>query len=84
MDLSFVEQLLDSEQTTTLSYCLKALADKLESRPQDIEALVEELDKQIRREGLASLCKGSYLPATLAAVRKQEIYACVNRYRGLR
>ena len=45
--------------------------------------LVEQLDKQIKRDGLASLCKGSYLPATLAGVRKQEIYACVNRYRGL-
>ena len=83
VDLSFVEQLLDSEQTTTLSYCLKALVDKLEKAPQDIEALVEQLDKQIKRDGLASLCKGSYLPATLAGVRKQEIYACVNRYRGL-
>ena len=44
---------------------------------------MEQLDKQIKRDGLASLCKGSYLPATLAGVRKQEIYACVNRYRGL-
>lgn len=83
VDLSFVEQLLDYEQTTTLSYCLKALADQLENRPQDIEALVEKLDRQIKCDGLSSLCKGSYLPATLAAVRKQEIYACVNRYRGL-
>ena len=83
VDLSFVEPLLDFEQTTTLSYCLKALVDKLEKAPQDIEALVEQLDKQIKRDGLASLCKGSYLPATLAGVRKQEIYACVNRYRGL-
>lgn len=84
VELGFVEQLLDGEQTTTLSYCLKALADRLENKPQDIEALVEELWKQIQKEGLASLCRGSYLPATLAAVRKQEIYACVNRYRGLR
>ncbi len=81
--MSFVEQLLDFEQTTTLSYCLKALADQLENRPQDIEALVEKLDRQIKCDGLSSLCRGSYLPATLAAVRKQEIYACVNRYRGL-
>ena len=41
VDLKYVEQLLDSEQTTTLSYCLRNLLEKLEKREQDLDELVE-------------------------------------------
>ena len=30
-----------------------------------------------------NVCDGSYLPGNLAMPRKQEIYACLNRYRRL-
>ncbi|MDE7298115.1 MAG: ABC-ATPase domain-containing protein [Lachnospiraceae bacterium] len=83
VELGDVEQLLDSEQTTALAYCLKALAEQLEGRPQDIEQLVERLWQQLKSRGLASLFSGSYVPVSMAWVRRQEIYACVNRYRGL-
>jgi hypothetical protein len=33
--------------------------------------------------GLCAVCDGSYLPGNLAMPRKQEIYACLNRYRKL-
>ena len=84
VDLKYVEQLLDSEQTTTLSYCLRNLVEKLEKKEQDLDVLVEKLWEQIQKEGLCSLCEGKYLPSDLAQVRKMDIYACVNRYRGLR
>ena len=36
------------------------------------------------KDGLSAVCEGSYVPGGLAMVRKQEIYACLNRYRALR
>lgn len=82
VDLKYVEQILDSEQTTSLSYCLKNLLEQMERREQDVDKLVETLWRQIQSRGLASLCQGSYLPVNMAQIRKQDIYACLNRYRG--
>ncbi|MCI8639548.1 MAG: ABC-ATPase domain-containing protein [Coprococcus sp.] len=82
VDLKYVEQILDSEQTTTLSYCLKYVLEQAEAREQNVTLLVEELWKQIRIKGLEVLCQGSYLPVSMAQIRKQDIFACVNRFRG--
>ena len=35
-------------------------------------------------KGFEAVCGGESVPGNLALPRKQEIYACVNRYRGLR
>lgn len=83
VDLKYVEQITDSEQTTTLSYCLKALLEKMEMRELDVEECVENLWKTLEKDGLKSLCRGNYLPVSMAQVRKQDVYACLNRYRGI-
>lgn len=83
VDLKYVEQLLDSEQTTTLSYCLKTLLEQMEVRATDAEAAVDRLWEQIQKKGLKSLCQGSYLPVSMAQIRRQDIFACLNRYRGI-
>ena len=36
------------------------------------------------QKGLAGLSSGGYLPTDLAMPRRQEIFACFNRYRGLK
>lgn len=83
VELKYVEQLTDSEQTTTLSYILKNIVEQMESRKNlSLEELADKVWKEIEEKGLACLVKGSYLPASLAMIRKQEIYACLNRYRG--
>ena len=48
VDLKYVEQILDSEQTTTLSYCLKNLLEQMEQRGMDAEESIEKLWKQIQ------------------------------------
>lgn len=83
VDLKYVEQILDSEQTTTLSYCLKALLEQMETKGQDSEKCVEDLWQQIESRGMKSLCQGSYLPVSMAQIRRQDIYSCLNRYRGI-
>ena len=83
VDLKYVEQILDSEQTTTLSHCLKYLLEQMERQEQNVDVLVEKLWNQLRICGLEFLCQGTYIPSGMAKIRKQDIYACVNRYRGL-
>ena len=40
--------------------------------------------KHIELSRQAEICESSYLPTGLALPRKQEIFACFNRYRGIR
>lgn len=73
---------MEKRQTTALAYCLKNLLEEMERKEQDVDLCVEKLCSQIKKQGLASLCKGSYLSVSMAQIRKQDIYACLNRYRG--
>jgi hypothetical protein len=38
----------------------------------------------IETKGLGAILEGSYVPCGYALPRKQEIFACVNRYRKLK
>ena len=78
-----MEQITDGEQTAALSYALKNVIDKMETgNKKSLEELAEELWSEMEKKGLVSLVKGSYVPVSLAMARKQELYACLNRYRG--
>ena len=44
---------------------------------------VEQLMDTEQKKGIAAVCESSYLPCGLAMPRKQEVFACVNRYRRL-
>ena len=85
VELKYVEQITDSEQTTTLSYVLKNVIEEMETKKNaSLEELAEKIWREIEGRGLSCLVKGSYIPSSLAMTRKQEIYACLNRYRGFR
>ena len=45
--------------------------------------MVDELERKIKKDGLASLAEAGYLPADLALPRRQEIFAAFDRCRGL-
>ena len=84
IDLRYLEQLADQEQTAALSYIL-ALAEKnlLDGR-KTMTQLVDAICALMDQKGLAGLSSGGYLPTDLAMPRRQEIFACLNRYRGLK
>ena len=84
IDLRYLEQLADYEQTAALSYIL-ALAEKnlLDGR-KTLTQLVDAICALMDQKGLAGLSAGGYLPTDLAMPRRQEIFACFNRYRGLK
>ncbi|MCD8241057.1 MAG: ABC-ATPase domain-containing protein [Lachnospiraceae bacterium] len=81
VDLRYVEQLADSEQTNALAqllcYSLEQLTDGKKTVQQTVQFLMDLLD----RKGWDAFC-GSYVPCGLARPRVQELYACLNRFRG--
>lgn len=84
IDLRYVEQLIDSEQTTALGYMLAYADQNLFDGTKTIQDIVTLLEAQLEKNGLAFLCPGDYIPSNMAVPRSQEIFSCFNRYRKLK
>ena len=83
IDLRGVEQLVDGEQSAALGYCLLCAQRELLNGERTLRQVVDALEARMEREGLQALCGGRGGVAFLARPRRQEIFACLNRYRGL-
>ncbi len=83
VDLRYVEQLMDSEQLTALGNMVKYLEEEMFDGRKTLGQAIEALWIRLNQQGLKAICDGGYLPGNLAMPRKQEIYACLNRYRHL-
>ena len=81
VDLRYVEQLIDPEQTAALGLLLKYALEHLADGKKTIPEIVDYLQKQIHTKGLIAFADSSYLPCGYAIPRIQEIYSCFNRYR---
>ena len=82
VDLKFVEQIVDTEQTAALAYCLKYILEKTEKNEQDINGLMKNLWNQMEEKGFEVLCGERRIPMQMAYVRKQDIFSCINRFRA--
>ena len=80
VDLRYVEQLADGEQTAALAYFMRYLLEKNQT-VLTVQETVESVEKIFDEKGWQAFCSG-YVPCGLARPRKQEIYAVLNRYRG--
>ena len=81
VDLRYIEQLIDAEQTAALGLLLKYTIEKLADGTRMIDDIVKYLADQLKHKGLSFLSEGSYIPCGYAMPRIQEIYSCFNRYR---
>lgn len=84
IDLRYVEQLTDTEQLGTLGQLMKYAQLHLFDNKRTLGESAEELWKILEQKGISAVCEGSYVPGGFAMPRKQEIYACLNRYRALK
>lgn len=84
IDLRYVEQLVDSEQLTSLGNIVRYLEEKLFDGKRTLGQAIEEMNQRLAAQGLDVLSEGGCVAGNLALPRKQEIYACLNRYRQLR
>ena len=83
IDLRHVEQLVDGEQTAALGECMVYAQRSLLDGKRDLRQVVDELEAVLDRRGLEGLCQERSGVPFLARPRRQEIFACFNRYRGL-
>ena len=83
VELRYLEQLRDSEQTMALAYLLKYVELRLLDGRKTLSQLADLLEKQLNEKGLESLFDRGDVRSSLARPRRQEILACVNRYRKL-
>ena len=83
IDLRYVEQLTDSEQVSALGYCVKFAVQNLFDGRTRMQDVVKKLAENIDIDGLAGLCESRSNVVNLAMPREQEIFACLNRYRGM-
>lgn len=81
VDLRYVEQLIDPEQTAALGLLLKYAIEKLADDRRTVADIIEILSGQLEQNGLSFLSGGSYISCGYAMPRLQEIYSCFNRYR---
>ena len=81
VDVRFVEQIADSEQTAALAHLLRYGLERFADGTCPLTEAVERLFAVLEREGWAPFC-GSFVPCGLAKPRKQEVFAALNRFRG--
>lgn len=81
VDLRYVEQIIDPEQTATLSLLLKYAIEHMIDEKKTLAEIVERLVRELDEKGFSFLYDSSYIPCGYALPRVQEIYSCFNRYR---
>ena len=80
IDVRHLEQLSEPGQTICMAYYCGWIFSQL-NRDQEIAEVVENLYEQIEKEGMLSVIPAGYSCGHPVWVRKQELYACINRYR---
>ncbi len=84
VELRYLEQLKDQEQSMALAYLLKYAQLKMMDGGKDLRQIGDLLEEQLDGSGLESLFERGDVSSQLARPRKQEILACINRYRKLK
>ncbi len=80
IDVRYLEQLSEPGQTICMAYYCGWIFSRL-NRDRDLVEVIEDLYEQVEKEGLLSLIPAGYSCGHPVRVRKQELYACINRYR---
>lgn len=83
IDLRYTEQLIDAEQTAALGLLLKYAVEHLADGRRTLPEIVQFLWNNLSSHGLSFFTENQKISCGYAIPRIQEIYACLNRYRGL-
>lgn len=83
LDLRYLEQIVDESQTAALAYIMQYILEKYADGRKTIPALAKEAADKLEKEGILSMTPRNYGAGPAAMVRRQEILACLARYRML-
>ena len=83
VELRFVEQVVDHEQANLLGALLRTMEESYFDGRTPLPDCIEQLYGRLQKQGFGAV-HGDSVPGNLAMIRKQELYAMVNRYRALK
>lgn len=81
VDLRYVEQLVDSEQTGTLGQILRYTIEHYGGQQKELPTIMKAITTLLQTKGLSAFCGSPHIRSGYAMPRPQEIYACFNRFR---
>lgn len=83
IDVRYLEQLSENGQTTALSCMMGWILDNVKAE-EDIRQLLDRMYTMIEKRGMEAVISSGYSGGHPVLPRKQELYACLNRYRSAR
>lgn len=83
IDLRYLEQIVDESQTAALAYVMQYILDKYADGRKTIPMLAKEASDKLEKDGILSMTPKNYGAGPASMVRRQEILACLARYRML-
>lgn len=83
LDLRYLEQIVDESQTAALAYIMQYVLEKMADGRKTAAYLAEEACRKLEKDGILSMTPRNYGAGPAAMVRRQEILACLCRYRLL-
>lgn len=83
IDLRYMEQIVDESQTAALAYIMQYVLERLADGKKSAAVLADEVSRKLEKEGILSVTPKNYGAGPAAMVRRQEILACLCRYREL-
>lgn len=81
IDVRYLEQIVESGQTTALAYMMNWILDNVKVE-EDIQHLIERMYTMIEKRGMGAVIPANYSAGHPVLPRKQELYACLSRYRS--
>ncbi len=83
IDLRDLEQIVDESQSAALAYLMQYILERLADGRKTAAELAREAAEKIERDGILSVTPKNYGAGAASSVRRQEILACLARYRRL-
>ncbi|MCR5420714.1 MAG: ABC-ATPase domain-containing protein [Lachnospiraceae bacterium] len=83
VELRFVEQLTDNEQTNLLGALLRILEEKYFNGKNNLMTCLNSVYNDLEKKGFIVANYSGMIPGNYAMIRFQELYAMICRYRGL-
>ena len=81
VNVRYLEQLEDAEQTAALANLMRYGVERITDGKRTVRECAEMIYEVLEKDGWRAFCSG-YVPCGLAKPRIQELYACMNRFRG--
>ena len=81
IDVRYLEQLSENGQTPALAHMMSWILDNVKAE-EDIQHIIERMYTIIEKRGMEAIIPASCSGGHPVLPRKQELYACLSRYRS--